>query len=79
MKHKIHKIRHCCSKKNNSRNKNKNTRSCIRKKDNKVFSLPRKFTRKQCKNPRGFSMRSSCAPYKFCKYSSSKSRRKRRR
>ena len=31
--------------------------------------MPRKFTRKQCiKGPvKGFSMRSSCAPYKFCK------------
>lgn len=39
---------------------------CIRKKDKKVFMLPRRFTRKQCKNPRGFTMRSSCAPYRDC-------------
>lgn len=39
---------------------------CIRKKDKKVFILPRRFTRKQCKNPRGFTMRSSCAPYRDC-------------
>ncbi len=39
---------------------------CIRK-DGKQFSLPRKFSRKKCKNPRGFTMRSSCAPYKGCK------------
>lgn len=41
-------------------------KSCIRK-DGKRFRLPRKFSKKQCKRPKGFSMRSSCAPYKFCK------------
>ena len=41
-------------------------KSCIRK-DGKHFRLPRKFSKKQCKRPKGFSMRSSCAPYKFCK------------
>ena len=46
--------------------KNTKKRYCIRKKDNKVFKLPRRFTRKQCKHIRGFSMRSSCAPYKYC-------------
>lgn len=49
---------------------NTNTRKtkCIRK-DGKIFSLPRRFTRKKCKKGpiKGFSMRSSCAPYKFCK------------
>lgn len=44
---------------------NKNTKKCIRK-DNKIFTLPRKFTRKQCENKKGFSMYASCAPYKFC-------------
>lgn len=39
---------------------------CIRK-DGKQFSLPRRFSKKKCKNPRGFTMRSSCAPYKGCK------------
>lgn len=34
--------------------------------DGKLFNLPRKFTRKQCENIKGFSMRSSCAPYKMC-------------
>lgn len=54
-------ILNCC---NTSTRKKK----CIRK-DGKIFSLPRKFTRKRCvKEPiKGFSMRSSCAPYKFCK------------
>lgn len=47
-------------------NSNKKTQSCIRRKDKKVFKLPRRFTRKQCKKIRGFSMRSSCAPYKYC-------------
>ena len=37
--------------------------------DGKVFELPRRFTRARCiKGPiRGFTMRSSCVPYKFCK------------
>ena len=48
----------CC--KHNSKDK-----ECLRK-DGKLFNLPRRFTRESCKNPRGFTMRSSCAPYKFC-------------
>jgi len=63
-------------------NKNKNTdidccqirddtehlyKKCVRNYDGKVFSLPRRFSRSQCKNVRGFTMRSSCAPYKKCK------------
>lgn len=39
---------------------------CRRKLDGKVFDLPRRFTRKQCKNIRGFTMRSSCSPYIGC-------------
>uniref|UniRef100_A0AB39JAJ0 Superoxide Dismutase Cu-Zn n=1 Tax=Florenciella sp. virus SA2 TaxID=3240092 RepID=A0AB39JAJ0_9VIRU len=35
--------------------------------DGKVFKLPRKFTKDKCKRPRGFTMKSSCSPYKFCK------------
>lgn len=52
----------CCAK------SSKKTKQCIRK-DGKVFQLPRRFTRGRCiKGPvRGFTMRSSCAPYKFCK------------
>ena len=49
----------CCS-------HNKTAKACSRKGDKKVFSLPRRFSRKQCENPRGFTMRSSCAPYKNC-------------
>lgn len=54
-------IFNCC-------NVNTRKKKCVRK-DGKIFSLPRKFTRKRCvKGPiKGFSMRSSCAPYKFCK------------
>ena len=51
----------------------KMTKKCKRK-DGKVFYLPRKFTRKQCINPKGFTMRSSCAPYKMCGGSAKKTR-----
>ena len=34
---------------------------CKRKTDNKVFTMPRKFSRAKCRNPRGFTMRASCA------------------
>lgn len=44
----------------------KRDKSCKRK-DGKIFKLPRRFTRKACRKPRGFTMRSSCAPYKYCK------------
>jgi len=49
----------CCS-------KSKGT--CIRK-DDKKFTLPRKFSKHKCltKKISGFTMRASCAPYKFCK------------
>ncbi len=52
-------MKDCCS---------KATKSCIRS-DGKIFLLPRRFSKKRCiKGPiRGFTMRSSCAPYKFCK------------
>lgn len=39
-----------------------------KRKDGRIFSLPRKYTRKRCmKKVKGFTMRSSCAPYKYCK------------
>lgn len=40
-----------------------------KRKDNKTFKLPRRFTQKKCltMDIKGFSMKSSCAPYKFCK------------
>lgn len=45
------------------------TKKCIRKKDKKIFDLPRRYSRKQCVNRinKGFTMRASCAPYKNCK------------
>ena len=62
-------MKDCCKTNNKSK-------KCIRKKDNKVFTIPRKFTKKRCINGsiRGFTMRSSCAPYKFCKNKTQKKR-----
>ena len=56
----------CCSKK-------KKTGKC-RRSDGKQFNLPRRFSRKRCLSGKvkGFSMRSSCAPFKFCKKSKKK-------
>lgn len=45
---------------------NKSHKRCIRSSDNRVFLLPRKFKRNDCKNPVGFTMKASCAPYKGC-------------
>lgn len=45
---------------------NKSAKKCRRRSDKKVFKLPRRFSRKKCRKPRGFTMRSSCAPYKGC-------------
>ena len=53
-------MKDCC-------NHSKRNKRCIRKKDKKTFKLPRRYTRQQCKRVRGFTMRSSCAPYKYCK------------
>jgi hypothetical protein len=56
------KTKSCCSVR-------KSAKVCRRKTDNKKFRLPRRFSRKTClaKKSRGFTMRSSCAPYKGCK------------
>ena len=45
-----------------------NTKTCKRK-DGKLFKLPRRFSKKTCltKKVRGFTMKSSCAPFKYCK------------
>ena len=49
-------------------NHNKSAKKCMRKSDKKIFSLPRRFTRKRCKKGvNGFTMKASCAPYKDCK------------
>ena len=53
------KIKNCC-------NVSKLSKKCIRKKDKKIFKLPRKYSKKRCSNIKGFTMRSSCAPYKYC-------------
>lgn len=55
----------------------KNRKQCKRE-DGKIFSLPRRFTKKQCKNVKGFTMRSSCAPYKFCKKGGSRKKSKKK-
>ena len=56
----------CCDSKNTSK-------ACIRKHDEKIFKLPRKFTKKRClEGIKGFTMRSSCAPFKHCKSGGSK-------
>ena len=53
-------IKSCC-------NINNKTKKCKRK-DGKVFKLPRKFSKRRCltKKIKGFTMRSSCAPFKYC-------------
>lgn len=45
---------------------NNNDKICMRKSDKKTFKLPRRFSKNKCKTPKGFTMRSSCAPYKDC-------------
>ena len=52
-------MKNCC-------NHSKKDKQCIRKSDQKTFKLPRRFSRKKCRKPKGFTMRSSCAPYKDC-------------
>lgn len=52
-------MRDCC--------KSEKSRRHCKRKDGKIFALPRRFTKKRCKKIRGFTMRSSCAPYKYCK------------
>ena len=55
------KIKSCCT-------HTKTDKKCIRTKDKKVFNLPRKVDREIClsRDIKGFSMKSSCAPYKDC-------------
>ena len=55
-------MKNCC----NHSNKDK---ECFRIKDKKKFKLPRKFSKEKClsRKIKGFTMRSSCAPYKGCK------------
>ena len=59
-------ISSCCKHNNKSK-------KCRRKSDGKIFDLPRRFTRKKCKRGiKGFTARSSCAPYKDCMKGGSK-------
>ena len=53
----------CCS------IKKKNLKKTCKRKDGKIFKLPRKFSKQSCltKKIKGFSKKSSCAPFKFCK------------
>ncbi len=55
------KIENCCTHSSKSK-------SCMRMKDNKIFTLPRKYKKDRCiKGPvKGFTMRASCAPYSKC-------------
>ena len=47
---------------------NKKHRSCVRKTKSgeKIYKLPRRFSKEQCKKPSGFTMRASCVPYTGC-------------
>ena len=66
-------MKDCC-------NHGKNDKICRTKK--RTFKLPRKFTKKQCipyKRVKGFSKKSSCAPYKACKKSKKRSKRRKKR
>lgn len=61
-------MKSCCAK-----SVDKTQRKCRRKKDGKIFDLPRKFSQRKCKGrKKGFTMRSSCAPYKGCNRSTRK-------
>ena len=53
-------MQNCCT-------HNQKDRTCKRQ-DGKIFKLPRRFSKKTCltKPVSGFTMRSSCAPYKYC-------------
>jgi len=53
-------VKNCC-------NHKKTAKKC-RRKDGKIFKLPRRFSKKRCMGKvRGYSMKSSCAPYNHCK------------
>jgi len=49
---------------------NKKDKKCVRKSDNKEFDIKkRRYSKKTCltKPIKGFTMKSSCAPYSDCK------------
>ena len=55
-------MKSCCE------SNDKKDKNCERKTDKKIFSLPRRFTKKRCIDGpvRGFTMKSSCAPFQGC-------------
>ena len=55
-------MKSCCE------SNDKKDKSCERITDKKTFSLPRRFTKKRCIDGpvRGFTMKSSCAPFQGC-------------
>lgn len=62
-------MKDCC-------NHKKTAKRCRRKKDGKTFKLPRRFSKKRClQSVRGFTMKSSCAPYEGCKKGGGKSKK----
>lgn len=66
-------MKNCC-------NHGKGDKVCRNKR--RTFKLPRKFTKKQCipyKRVKGFSKKSSCAPYKECKKRTTKKKSSKRR
>ena len=65
----------CCKASNKSE-------KCVRKRDGKEFTFPRKFTKKQCltQTIKGFTMKSSCTPWLECgRLSKSKNYQKKKR
>jgi hypothetical protein len=57
----------------------KREKTCIRNGDGKKFDLPRRFSQRRCKRKiKGFTMRSSCAPFNDCKKNKRRSTRQRR-
>ena len=63
-------MKECC-------NSNIKDKECLRKRDNKIFNLPRKFSKEKClKGPiKGYSMKSSCTPWLECKLKTKKKRK----
>ena len=53
----------------NCKNSGPKNKKCVRTPNMKIFSLPRKFSKIRCLlGPiKGFTMRASCAPWKFKK------------
>ena len=66
-------MKDCC-------NHKKTSKRCRRKKDNKTFKLPRRFSKKRClKGIKGFTMKSSSATYNGCKKGGGSKEKKKRK